>query len=98
MAPVHEALEKAVALDPEFAEAYAFNAMMYGFEAGYPQFTGATYNVATSLRNTELARENARRALLIDSDQPFALLALGDFERAYELNPNDYRVLSSVEN
>ncbi|MGI9324619.1 MAG: TIR domain-containing protein [Pseudomonadales bacterium] len=96
MAPVHEALEKAVALDPEFADALAFNAMMYGFEANYAQFTGESYNAETSLRNAQLGLESAQRALQLDPDQPLALLATGDFEGAYRINPNDYRVLSSL--
>jgi adenylate cyclase len=103
MGPIHTALEQAIEIDPEFAPAYAFNAWIYGLESFFPQFNVTSYDAESVTNNLELAVQYAERALELDPDQAFAQLSLGvinesreHLDRALELNPNDYRILSSV--
>jgi adenylate cyclase len=71
---IHELLDRAIDIDPEFALAYAFQASLY-----------ATDLINTILGSTQasaelepLVRENAGRALELDPESPLALTALGD--------------------
>ena len=93
-------LDRATELDPEFARAYAYKALLLSNRGrGRPDVDAwAT-----------IAEDAARHALEIDPDLAWAHVALGDvhhsnwragdaqaaFELAYRLNPNDIHVLGS---
>ena len=108
--PLHEALDTAIELDPQFAEALAFKAFVYSIEATVGQiFFGSEFGRDDQQRFVSLSVEYANRALEIDSQQARAHYALRwahtinrEWEasqrsaaRAYELSPNDYVVLNS---
>jgi len=109
--PMHEAIDAAIALDPQFAGALAFKAFLYAVEAiAGRAFVGADFGAEDQRRLASLARDYALRALAIDDAQPRAYWALGwvqiinrewetsrrTMERAYELDPNDYIVLNGA--
>ena len=87
-------LNEAIALDPDFAPAYAEKAFIYAFEA-----PTADWQV--------IALENAERSLALDPTLGMAYVALGTlyratgqwaqaqeaFEEAYDLGPNDADIL-----
>ncbi len=108
--PLHEALDTAIELDPQFAEALAFKAFVYSIEAtAGGAFFGSEFGRDDQQRFVSLSVEYANRALEIDSQQARAHYALRwahtinrEWEasqrsaaRAYELSPNDYVVLNS---
>jgi adenylate cyclase len=86
-------LEKAIALDPEFAEAHAWLAMSYHFGWMY---------LGESEEHSKLARASAEKAVALDPDNPDAHLMLGyirayeddlgvgiaEFEKGLRINPN----------
>lgn|GEM_PF-1283585 len=109
--PMHEAIDAAIALDPQFGSAFAFKAFLHAIEAiAGPAFAGPDFDVNDQRRFASLARDYALRALAIDSAQARAHWSLGwthtlnreweasqqSFERAYELDPNDYIVLNGA--
>ncbi len=96
-------LDQAIALDPEFALAYASKAYWYA-----EQLEGASVDPAEAAALMPVVRENAERALALDPTIGIAHSALanlhnvvGDlaeaqaaYERALELSPNDPNVLA----
>jgi TolB-like protein/Tfp pilus assembly protein PilF len=105
--PVREALDAAIEIDPKFAAALSYLAWVYSIESLYGEFDGRLNTKEAQDHKAKLARETAQRALALDSNQGLAHVALGQVslvtrdwvaaqqhaERAYELNPNDYRVV-----
>ena len=108
--PIHDALDVAIELDPDFASAMGFKAWIYSLESGFPQFQGSAYTPENERRLIRRAAEVSDAALALNPDLPFALLASGNvdgsrqrvrgqrqkYERALALNPNDYRIMASV--
>ena len=103
--PVHEALDAAIAVDPNYAPALAFKAWIHGVEGSFGFFfTGPQFNKRDQDRFFKLAEKYAVRALDVDSNQPRAHAALANvhhFKRevalsqasndeSYRLGPNDY--------
>ena len=98
-------LDQSIAFDPNFASAYALKAVRYGRGlASSMAFAAAEDRVELNV----LIRENAGKALELDSNEGRAYLALAEqemfhwrwaeaqklFERAYQLLPNDVLVLN----
>lgn len=86
LAPMHEELDAAIALDPDFALALATKAWLYSAELS-TQLEGAEITAESQRRHADLARAYAERALAIDPDQggAYYALALVDFyERRWE--------------
>ena len=91
-----ELYQQAIALDPNFAEAFAglgdANILMFNFGAGHPEETipAARQSVDHALRlNSQLSNAYTSRALiefLIDHDWP---KAEGSLQKAIELNANN---------
>ena len=96
MEPVNEALEKAIALDPEFATAMAFNAWVHAVQANVSRFRGAAYGPESTAFHMQKALRYAETAIALDEEQAYAHMVLGNHERALALKPNDYRVLSTI--
>ena len=108
--PLHEALDTAITLDPQFAEALAFKAFLYSTEATTGYVFSPTYTADNQNNANALAREYAERALELDQSQARAHYAMQwahtlnrewaesqqSAARAYSLNPNDYIVLISA--
>jgi TolB-like protein/Flp pilus assembly protein TadD len=105
--PVHEALDAALALDPEFDTALALKAFVYGAEGTAPELVNVpAYNAETVRRARALADDYARRALALNPEEgrAFHAMSLAQFgrrewqaalesaERAYALSPNDYLI------
>ena len=108
-APIHEALDAAIALDPDFSAAIGFKAWIRVIEGSYPELFGVDDFSADDqealIRNAELL---ARRALDIYEFDSRALLTMGSvylhdhkwpearalFESA-PVSTNDYFILSS---
>ncbi len=100
-------LDEALALDPDFALAYAMKAREYAYSMARSIRRSDELNI--SLRD-ELARENAERALALDPSSGLAHAALAvahrfarrddeaepAFDRALALCPSDTRVLRDV--
>ena len=76
---VSDALDAALARDPEFAQAWAFKAMIRNFEGGFIEFQSDPLDFTPELRLTALrdSREAARRALELDPNQAYAHMTLG---------------------
>ena len=109
--PMHEAIDAALALDPQFAAAMAFKALLHAMEANFgPPFVGPDFDENDQRRLAGLARAYAHRALKIDDTQAQAHWALASVHtlnreweagqqriaRAYALNPNDYIILNGA--
>ena len=105
--PVHEALDAALALDPDFDTALAFKAFVYGVEGTTPELVNVpAYSAETVRRSLALADDYARRALALNLEEGRAFhamslvhygrrewqAALESAERAYALSPNDYLI------
>lgn len=101
-------LDQAIALDPDFALAYALKALIYAYSID--SYTGPTDDpAAVHGERARLTREYANRSLALDprTDLAYRALAIADmrsfhwraarasFEAAIEINPND--VASLVE-
>lgn len=94
-------LEQAIALDPNFALAYALKAQRYAYQG---RFVDSPNEVADWER---IAREAVEQAMALDSTLGFAHVAVGilhesagnvvearrSFEQAYQLSPRDRIVL-----
>ena len=101
-------LDQAVALDPDFALAYAWTAMYYVIPLG-PAITAVPEDMATRNEYAEKGRQNATKALDIDPALGIAYDALGWLEqydwnwdgaaaalkRAYDLSPNEATILAA---
>jgi TolB-like protein/Tfp pilus assembly protein PilF len=109
--PMHEAVDAAITLDPEFAAAWAFKAFLHAMEAiAGGAFVGPDFGVEDQRRFAALAAEHALQALELDPDQARAHWALASvqrlnrdwqagqrsIDRAYAINPNDYIVLNAA--
>ena len=109
--PVHEALDDAIAADPNFATALAYKAWVHGIEATFGRvWFGPSFNADAQWRFITLAEQYAQRALALDEEQALAHVAmstvhgvhrnwaadLASMERAYALSPNDYRVVHQM--
>lgn len=102
LAPTHEELDAAIALDPEFALALAVKALLHSADISTP-FEGVEITAESQRRHANLARDYAERALAIDPDQGGAYYALGlvdfyerrwervhaNFLRTYRLDPTN---------
>ncbi|HEY7671552.1 MAG TPA: hypothetical protein VIC71_04985, partial [Gammaproteobacteria bacterium] len=94
--------DQAIALDPEFAQAYARKALYYLLPLG-AAITAMPEDPIQRARFAALGRENVEKALALDPDDGLAYTALGwahqyewkwtemaaAFERAVELSPNE---------
>ena len=104
---IHRSLDRALMLDPNFALAYALKARDYAYSmARLVRYS----DELTVTDRYELARENAERALALDTDSGLAHAGLAvahrfagrdkearfAFKRSLELNPFDPRVLRDV--
>ena len=106
-AAIHQSLDQALTLDPNFALAYALKARDYAYSMA--RLVRCSDELTVTVRD-ELARENAERALALDADSGLAHAGLAvahrfarrdkearlAFKRALELNPSDPRVLRDV--
>lgn len=107
--PTLEALDAAISLDPDFAEALGYKAWVHAIEAAYgPVFFGKDFGPQDQARLINRVEQLSNRALEIDDQQAFAYLAMSyvhnfyrEWEageqtdiRAYNLHPNDYIVAS----
>jgi TolB-like protein len=105
--PVHQALDAAILLDPDFGSALAFKAWIYFVEAAYGNiFLGRAFNAEDQEDRIRLSERFARRALEIDDQEARGHLALAfislhgrrwraafdSFDRAYALEPNDFAI------
>jgi TolB-like protein len=100
-------LDQAIALDPEFAEAYARKALYYLLPLG-AAITAMPEDPVVRARFAAVGRENAEKALALDPDNGLAFTAFGwahqydwnwaemtaAFERAVELRPNEPATLA----
>jgi TolB-like protein/Tfp pilus assembly protein PilF len=106
---VHDALDRAIGIDPEFAAAFAFKSAVSAFQANFGvAFYGPTFSEEQQNQLLRMAEENARRALSLDDREALAHVAMAvvhyaqrnwragyeSAQRAYELNPNHYFVLN----
>jgi TolB-like protein/Tfp pilus assembly protein PilF len=106
---VHDALDRAIDLDPEFAAALAFKGAVSAFQANFGvAFYGPTFSREQHDRLLRMAEENALRAVSFDDREALAHVAMTvvhyaqrnwragyeSAQRAYELNPNHYFVLN----
>lgn len=103
----HGYLDEALALDPDFALAYASKAREYAYSVARPIRHS---DEQTARIRCDLARENAAKALSLDGDCGVAYAALGvadrfarrdedaerEFEKALSLTPQDPRVLRDL--
>ena len=98
-----EYLQKALGLEPDFAEAHVAIARVY---RALTNFTGF-YEVEPYMQSDDLAMPHLERALALNPDFAEAQLLLGDmsdnpgdarqaYERALALNPNLYRAHMSL--
>jgi TolB-like protein/Tfp pilus assembly protein PilF len=101
----HQLLDRAIALDPEFATAHAFKAYDYAFSLTRPWPLDEGPGIEELV---ELARIHADTALALDPDLALAHAAYGllyflskdiprseeAFERSLELDPNGFDALS----
>jgi tetratricopeptide (TPR) repeat protein len=106
-AAIHRSLDRALILDPNFALAYALKARDYAYSMARLVHHS---DEPTVTDRYELARENAERALALDTDSGLAHAGLAvahrfagrdkeaqlAFKRSLELNPSDPRVLRDV--
>jgi TolB-like protein/tetratricopeptide (TPR) repeat protein len=106
-AAIHQSLDRALGLDPNFALAYALKARDFAYSMA--RLVRCSDELTVTIRD-ELARENAKRALALDSESSLAHAGLAvahrfarrdeearlAFERSLELNPSDPRVLRDV--
>jgi len=104
---IHHSLDQAVALDPDFALAYALKARDYAYSMA--RLVPCSDDLTVKVRDA-LARENAERALALDANSGLAHAGLAvahrfsrrdkearlAFQRALELNPSDPRVLRDI--
>jgi TolB-like protein len=98
--PTHEALDAAISLDPNFAEALAFKAWIHGVESQFgPVFFGEDFRIGDQTRLINLAEQLAVRALQLDDQQALAHSALGyvhayyrEWENAREVNERAYNL------
>ena len=107
MAIFNQYLDQAIEFDEDFALAYAAKAVGYAFLMG-TAFDIVTGDRSDMDELASKAREHASRALSINADTGLAYSALAsvhrfnwemsesldDFERAYELSPNDSSLLN----
>ena len=101
----HGYLDRAIALDPNYAEAMAFKAAEYAFAASRPDVPG--YESLSIPYREALAFGFAHKALSVDPNVGLGHMALGlihrfnwrgadsvaAFERAYQLSPNNDDIL-----
>lgn len=101
-------LDRAIALDPDFALAYATKARWYALRA-VDTFAQSAVSAADRAELERLTRENAERALVLDSNNGMAYASLGAlhqyywrwdealpaFSRAIELSPNDTGIMET---
>jgi TolB-like protein len=73
---MHELLDQAIALDPEFAEAYGYKAFLYANEL----INSALGSASSQAELEPIAREFADRALAIHPEAPNALRALAGLD------------------
>jgi TolB-like protein len=107
--PIHEALDSAISLDPDFAEALAFKAWMHGAESLFgPNFFGVDFRIEDQTRLINLTEQLAVQALRLDDQQAFAYAALASVhgyyrewekqwevnDRVYDLAPQNYMIVS----
>jgi adenylate cyclase len=100
--PIHEALDAAISLDPNFAEALALKALIHSFEASNGTlFFGKEFRVEDQARFINLAEQLAIRALELDDKQALANSALTsahgyyrEWEALWEVNERTYALSS----
>ena len=106
-AAIHQSLDQALALDPDFALAYALKARDYAYSMAR---LVRRSDELTVMARDELALENAEHALALDPNCGLAHAALAvahrfalrdnearaAFKSALDLNPDDPRVLRDV--
>ena len=103
--PTIEALDAAISVDPDFAEALAFKAWIHAVEAAYgSEFFGEDFGSQDQARLINLVEQLSNRAVQIDDQQSFAHLAMSYVHnfyrewdaglksdvRGYNLSPNNY--------
>jgi len=108
---MHNAIDAALEQDSDFATALAFKAFLHAAESlAGPVFVGPNFGAEDQRRLISLAKHYAQRAVEIDITQARVHWVLGwahvlkrewsqsyrCFDRALDLNPNDYIVLNGA--